>query len=70
MSFFRDTQLDQHFCVIVMLQLVVEQNTKQAALRHKVNMVTTKATMDTGILGMLIFCLSHFTHGPLVPLAH
>ena len=53
-----------------MLQLVVEQNTKQAALRHKVNMVTTKATKDTGIPRMLIFCPSHFTHGPLVPLAH
>ena len=61
--------MNQCFQVVFMLQLVaVEQNTKQAALRHKVNMVTTKATMDTG--RMLIFCPSHFTHGPLVPLAH
>ena len=54
-----------------MLQPVVEQNTKQAAVRHKVNMITTKATMDAGIPRMLILDPSHCTHGPLlVPLAH
>ena len=42
-----------------MLQPVLERHTKQAAVRHKVNMVTTKAIMDTGIPKMLIFGPSH-----------
>ena len=54
-----------------MLQPVLERHTKQAAVRHKVNMIMTKATMDTGISWMLILDPSHCTHGLLlVPLAH